>query len=666
MGKKDRPGDKFDINPHKPTSRVARQTLVPGKISGMSLTLICLLLILATVIVYGQTFHFGFVQYDDGPFVYENPMVKAGLSQSTVAWAFTTLDYQSWQPLTTLSYLTDSQLFGLNPGAEHAINVVFHILATILLFFAFFRMTAQPWRSAFIACVFAIHPLHVESVAWISERKDVLSTFFEMLCLLLYVRYVQAPATMRYFLMALAFACSLMSKPMGVTFPVILLLLDFWPLRRFTWRSDQFPGVAKLMLEKLPLAAMSIGIGVITLIWQNKAGAVVSADRIGWSTRLANVPVSYARYIWKALWPGNLAVLYPFQHPAPAETLLSLVFILGISSIALRTSTRRPSFFVGWFWFVCTLVPVIGLVQVGNQGMADRYMYVPLIGLSLIVVWPAMDVIEGFPAWRNAVSIACIGWLLIMGVTAFKTAGYWQDSQTLFAHALGVTENNDVMATSLGLVLQAEGRNSEASGLYRQALKSNTGNQIAKNNLGTLLEREGQYAEALKLYREAVALDPSYAMAQQNLGARLLQAGEQQEAVLHLLEAVRLSPQSATAHGILGIALCAQGRLSEAQQHLERSLDLSPSDATVVNNLCWVLLQRGKPQESIDRCREALRLSPDFVNARLNLANALIAQGDKMQASRELTRLLEQDPGNLEARAAMDRIRHDLDRGATK
>ncbi len=557
----------------------------------MQSIIVCLLLALAIVAIYAQTATHGYVAYDDDQYVYQNPWVKAGLTIPNVAWAFTTFFYANWHPLTWISYMLDFSLFGGNPGAQHLENVALHLGFTLLLFFALARMTHQPWRCVLVAAIFAVHPLHVESVAWISERKDVLSTFFEMLALLLYVRYGAKPSARRYLLVVWAFALSLLAKPMAVTFPFVLLLLDYWPLRRIKW-PPKAASIGRLLVEKTPLLAMATVTSVLTFMAQRGYGAVMSLTHLPLPARIANAAIAIVDYVGKAFWPVDLAVLYPARPPAPAAAAAAMLILVGLTALAWRWSRQRPYFAVGWLWYLGMLVPVIGLVQVGVQAMADRYTYVPMVGLSIALVWTIADFVENRAALRTAGAAVAILALFLLAGTAYQQTTYWKTSRALFEHTLAVTRDNYVI----------------------------------ENNLGVVLANEGHSAEAVALYREALATAPGYAAALANLGHEQLESGQLDQAQSNLMKALDLSPNLATAQADLGLLLAARGDFEEARRHIERSLILAPGDADNESNLCYVLTHLGRPDEAIAHCDTALRISPAMSNAQFNLNNALTAR----------------------------------------
>jgi tetratricopeptide (TPR) repeat protein len=582
--------------------------------------LVCLALVIATLAIYSRTFGYGFVAYDDDKYVYENPVLRAGLTGANLAWALSTFYFANWYPLTWISYLTDVQFFGFNAGEMHAVNVLLHLLTTLLLFLALVRMTGQSWRSALVAGLFALHPLNVQSVAWISDRKDVLSAFFAALTLFLYAGYARAPSALRYISVALALALSLMSKTMAVTLPFALLLLDFWPFGRLGRRA---------ILEKVPLIAMAAIAGTLTFLAQRSYGAVVVLAHLPFSVRAANAVVSYAGYIAKAIWPADLAAYYP-PHP---HSLLSVFgaasILLVITAAAVKWARRCPYLLMGWLWFLGMLVPVIGIVlQVGDQAVADRYAYLPMVGLFIAAIWTAADAIAQRHAHgtllRCAAAVALL-WLATLAMVSARQAAYWADSRTLFEHALAVTDGNYIMA----------------------------------NNLGVILARQpGQSARAMALYRQALAVAPFHAAAHANLGSELAKSGQWEEARQHLEAAVRLDPSMAAPQANLGIVFAAEGNYQEAQRHFEESLRLDPAQPEAQNNMCGVLLQLGRPEEAAAHCTEALKMRPGYAKARINLARALALQGREAEAERELNLLLRDNPNDPSARQALLNLRN--------
>jgi tetratricopeptide (TPR) repeat protein len=507
-------------------------------------------LALATVALYARVAHHAFLFYDDVLYVTQNPVVRAGLTVDGVAWAFRTLHAWNWHPLTWLSHMLDVELFGLAPGAHHLVNVALHAANAAILLVVLARMTGAPWRSALVAALFAVHPLHVESVAWVAERKDVLSTLFGLLALGAYARYARRASPGGYTLVALALTASLLAKPMWVTAPFLLLLLDVWPLGRLRppgWAGAEGGATIPLrraVLEKVPLLALSAASCAVTLLAQTKGGATESLD-VALGTRLANATVSYARYLGATVWPSPLSPYYPYDGARlPAwEVAAAAAGLVAITALALRRTRTCPALAVGWLWFLGTLVPVIGLVQVGAQGRADRYTYLPSIGLFLAIAW-AIPEVAG--RRRAAVAAAAAAAVVALSAVAWRQIGFWSDHVTLFQHAVGVTRDNAVahLVLSQGL---AEG---------------------------------GDLRAALVHAREAARLDPRNARARKNLGYVYYRLGLVDESIDELRAAVALAPDYAEAHGNLGIAYGRKGLIREAMEELAAELRLRSAQAS--------------------------------------------------------------------------------------
>jgi tetratricopeptide (TPR) repeat protein len=490
-----------------------------------------LLLVALVWAVYGSVGSNGFVAYDDPSYVQENPVVKLGLTADGVRWAFTTWTVANWHPLTWLSHMLDVQLFGVDPAWHHRENVLWHCANALLLLAFLHRTTGGWWRSALAAALFAVHPLRVESVAWISERKDVLSTFFFLLALLAYVAYVRRPSPLRYLAIALSFALGLLAKPMVVTLPAVLLLLDVWPLRRLPAGRLTAAALWPLLREKLPLFALSAVSSAVTFLAQAHGGAVRSVQGLPLSARAANAVVSAVAYLGKTLWPTDLAVLYP--HPGyrpggiPAwKVAFATALLLGITAIALREARRRPYLLAGWGWYLVTVLPVIGLLQVGQQGMADRYTYLPLIGPVFAAVWAAGEAVERLRVPRAALAVT--GLVLVLGAASFARvqAGYWRDSLTLFDHATRVTEDNRIAWKNVGSARFERGEPAEALAAFAEAARIDPDDPDLWFDQGLALSALGRYGEATSHFERAIQLEPGDGESWFNLGiawARLRQ-----------------------------------------------------------------------------------------------------------------------------------------------
>jgi protein O-mannosyl-transferase len=517
-------------------------------------------LVAVTLTVYAQVMSHQFIILDDNRYIRENPIVNQGLTLTGIAWAFTTFHAANWHPLTWLSHMLDSQIFGLNAGGHLLVNALIHASNTVLLFLFLRRVTGAKWRSAIVAALFALHPLHVESVAWAAERKDTLSTFFGLLSLVAYARYVETPSWKRYALVAVALALGLMAKPMLVTWPFVLLLLDYWPLHRFQWKPATgterlIKALVPLVREKLPLFCLVAASMIITFIAQSHGGAVRTLVDVPISLRLSNAIVSYAKYLFLTVWPSGLAVYYPFSRTGvPAwQFLCAIVLLTVITTFAFRQATERPYLLGGWLWFVGTLVPVIGLLQVGGAAMADRYHYVPSIGLFVAFVFGLSDLARAFRIDRVAMGALTVVALLILACLTAVQIGRWRNSATLFEYTLSLTPDNRMIENNLGTILGESGRYDGAAAHFAKALRIKPdfleviSDADIRGNLGMLLARQGKAAEAVEQLNETLRLNPNSAEAHNNLGVVLLRSGRAEESVPHFSAAIRLKPELAVA-----------------------------------------------------------------------------------------------------------------------
>jgi tetratricopeptide (TPR) repeat protein len=561
---------------------------------------ICLGLVLSTLLVYSQVGDFKFVNYDDNLYVYQNPHVLGGLTLESIKWAFTAVtgvDY--WRPVSLLSHVLDVQLFWLQSGMHHWVNVLLHLLSSILLYLSLRRATGAQYLSAFVAFVFALHPLHVESVAWVAERKDVLSTFFWFVALYAYIRYAERPSLGRYLAVAVPFCLGLMSKPTVVTFPFTLLLLDVWPLRRFQW--------PKTIWEKLPLIALSAAASVATYVVQRSVGAVGTTPL---SLRLENVFISYTRYIGQMFWPARLAVFYPYPPSIPAwEVVAAIAVMLTVTFLVLRAWRTLPYLAVGWLWYLGTLVPVIGFVRAGGQAHADRYMYIPIVGLSIMLAWGAADIISRWPRARPAICAAGILFCAACMVYARIVTAYWQNTETLFQQALDVTQDNIVAEYDLGTYLNDMQRFQEAIPHLEAALRIEPEKANAQNNLGVSLIRTGDCAGAIPHLETALRIKPGYPDASHNLASCEMAAGNYTEAIRHFEAVVQANPASGGAHFWLGTALeKIPARAPEALAEYETALRLNPNDVMINTHLGELLADMGRTSEAISHLEAAQRV----------------------------------------------------------
>lgn len=542
------------------------------------LLIFSLILAVFTLAVFDQVRDFDFVHYDDDTYVAANRQVRSGLTAASVAWAFTATDAGFWHPLTWLSLMCDYEIYRLNPGGYHGTNLIWHLFNTLLLFFILAALTDAPGKSAFVAGLFALHPLHVESVAWIAERKDVLSTFFWLLTTGAYAAYAKRPALSRYGIVMLFFSLGLMAKPMLVTLPLVLLLLDFWPLGRVRgWQEkgmacfSQAPHAAPaeikprtigyLLLEKAPLLLLALPVAALVFHTESRVGALASLEAFPLATRISHALVSYWLYLGKTFWPIHLAIFYP--HPGPWPLFIvgaALVGLLFITYVCLEFRSRFPYAAVGWFGYLGVMAPVSGLVQLGSQGMADRYTYLPLIGIFIMIAWGVPDILARWRGKKTVLPLAAVAILALMAGMAWQQAGYWRNAVTLFRHALKVTK----------------------------------GNYLAHNNLGAALAREDKFDAALIQYEAALRLRPQYVDALFNMGEALATKGKPAEAERYYRDALRLKPSFAEAHNNLAIILAQEGKTVEAVRHFEAALDIRPDYETAKQNLRLLLRKQEK------------------------------------------------------------------------
>jgi tetratricopeptide (TPR) repeat protein len=609
-----------------------------------------------TVFVYAPVRHFGFIPIDDPSFVSENTHVAGGPTWSAIVWAFSTGHTGNWHPLTWLSHMLDVEVFGISAPGHHLVSLALHLANTLLLFWVLVYMTRAPGRSACVAALFAVHPLHVESVAWVAERKDVLSTLFFLLALWAYAAYVRRPATGRYLRMLICFALGLMAKPMLVTLPLLLVLLDIWPLGRLTTEPgtrnrpgsglprNWFSALARLVPEKIPLFVLSAASSLVTYLVQQRAGAVSTLDQIPFSLRAANALVSYVVYLGKMIWPVHLAVLYPYPQDIPALWVTGAALTLICISVAVfRSAGRRPYLLVGWFWYLVTLFPVIGLIQVGIQSMADRYTYIPLVGIFILIAWGVPGLLAG-RSGRRLLPVAASVAVLLCAITARAQVRFWENGITLWEHTVELTLGMDNYAAhiSLGRVLRQQGRLDEAVAHFTEAVRIRSASPEAHHDLWLALSDQGKFDEALASLSETVRLNPGRADNQAELGVALSRLGKTGEAIPHYLEALRLNPDSAEVHNALGIALSGGGKTVEGSQHFKEAIRLKPDFAEAHFNLGLSLRSQGQAEEAYTQFSEAVRLRPDYPEAQNALGLGLAAQGkvgDAITHYREALRL---------------------------
>jgi protein O-mannosyl-transferase len=611
---------------------------------------LALVIVAATLAVYAQVWHHDFVVYDDPKYVTANEHVRAGLARDSLVWAFTAIHDANWFPLTWMSHMADVQWFGLHAGSHHLTNVFIHAASAVLLFAALRRMSRARWPSALAAALFALHPLHVESVAWVAERKDVLSGLFWMMTLVGYAHYVGRPGRWRYLLVAVPFALGLLSKPMVVTLPFVLLLLDAWPLGRLRLESGA-TGVAPLFVEKLPLLFLTGASAAVTLVAQNTGGAIVELSRLPFGSRAENALVSYAAYVVSYVWPARLAVFYPFPPAIPWWQIgATVVGFVAASALVWRRATASPYLAVGWCWYVGTLVPVIGLVQVGSQARADRYTYIPAVGLSIMLAWGMAELAHRRPRARAPMAVLGAAVVAACIPLTWSQVRTWLDSETLFRHALAVTSNNYLATDGLGVVLGSQGRMEDAVALFEEAVRIEPDYAESRSNLGAALLGQGRAAEALPHLLHAVRLNPTLYEARVNLAACYRELGQPAAAALAYEEAVRRRPGDAAAQSGLGMMLAAQGRMEEGIVHLRESVRLAPTSADGHYDLARALLGLGRAQEAAAEFSETLRLHPDFAEAHFGLGGILARQDRIQEAIAEYGTAVRLAPGFVRAR----------------
>jgi len=529
-------------------------------------------------------------------------------------WAFRTFHGANWHPVTWISHMADWEAYGAQPGLHHLTSVLLHVVNSLLLALVLRGMTGAFWRSALVAALFALHPLHVESVAWIAERKDVLSTFFWLLAMMAYGRYARSPGVGRYLAVMAALAIGLMAKPMLVTLPVVFVLLDYWPLDRYA-AAARAGKVRLLLAEKVPFFLLSIGSSCVTFVAQRQGGAVRDMDVFPLWQRFGAAAAGYLRYLGKALWPARLGVFYPYGSGPPSWLMFLALAVLSGLTVCVFRAWRRRAILVGWLWFGITLVPVIGLVQVGSHAIADRYTYVPYIGLFMILAW-WIPVRRLGPQRRLAAAAVAAAVLLALACRTWVQVGHWQNSITLWTRTIAVTLPNCVAHNSLGGALHGAGRIEEAAAHFGAALRIKPRYAAAHYNLGLCLETKGRQEEAIRHFEEAVAIKQDYADPHENLGVARYHQGDVKSALRHLREAIRIRPGFASAHGNLGGVLHDQGRVDEAVPHYREALRLNPELHSVHYNLGLAMEERGNTGDALRHFREASRLRPEDIEAR--------------------------------------------------
>jgi tetratricopeptide (TPR) repeat protein len=594
---------------------------------------LCLAIALVTAALYWRTAGFPFV-YDDVACIAENPIVQRGLTSTGLHYAWTQPIASQWHPLTTMSFMLVVELFGKSAGPQHVLNVLLHIANSLLLMLFLTRMTGRPWRSGVVAALFAIHPLHVESVAWVAERKDVLSGLFWMLVMSAYARFVDRRGAGAYALTLALFALGLLCKPMLVTLPLVLLLLDYWPLARTQGPGDGEQGtegkkrLRSLLLEKAPLLAMSVGAGVAAVWAQSAGGALADMQSYPAGVRIANALVAYVGYLVKALWPARLAVYYPHPHAAlPVwQVMGSVALLMGVTALVIAFRRRRPYVLVGWLWYLITMLPVIGLVQVGEQAMADRYTYLPLIGIFVMVVWL---VPEPSTTARRVLYAACTAAMMAgLCCAAYTQVGYWRSAAALFGHAIRVTNNNDLAYNNMGSALLEEGDPRGALQNLRKAEAINPDDGDIQNNLGRAYRDCGDLPSALEHLQAAVEYDPMRGSYQGNLGIVLAKMNRLPEALDHFRAAVRLRPEDVGGRMNLAQCLFLLGHRAQAEKEFRAALELDPRNPELLSKYAALLASTGRVDQAVSMARKAVEASPNDTALR-QLLDQLEAMKDR-------------------------------------
>jgi len=574
-------------------------------------------LALVTIGLYWPATNHDFVNYDDNLYVTENPHVQGGLNPEGVKWAFSNPVAGNWHPLTMLSHMLDCQLYGLKPWGHHLTSVLLHALNTVLVFLLLRNLTGMLWRSMLVAAVFGLHPLHVESVAWVAERKDVLSAFFGLLALIFYASYAQKrsrverqesrantavsaldprPSALDYSLALFFFALGLLSKPMLVTWPFVMLLLDYWPLGRVSNVECRVSRARHLVAEKIPFFALAIVMSGVTFVAQKQTGTLAVVENLSLGARSANALISYCRYLGKLFWPSDLAIFYSYAGKWPLDlVIMAGGLILGLTVLFIVQRRRHPFLLMGWLWYLGTLVPVIGLVQVGDQAMADRYAYIPSLGVLILTIWGIYELTRRWRYQEQALSVAgCAVIVLCCGMTR-QQLGYWKDDETLFRHALEVTEHNYVAHNGLGNALDEKGQSAAAIDQFQEAIRLKPDFADACYNLGNVFGKNGQTDAAIRQFQEAIRLKPDFAEAYNNLGFALGMTGQTDAAIRQFQEAIRLKPDFAEAHNNLGFALGIKGQTDEAIRQFQEAIHLKPDFAQARNNLARALQMKNAP-----------------------------------------------------------------------
>ena len=632
--------------------------MAPMKPSRLLPLIICLFLILMTLAAYWNVQHNDFINLDDNLYITDNPYIKKGWTTDNFLWAFTKVHAGHWHPMTWLSHMLDVELFGLHPGRHHFVSLIFHIINSLLLFILFQKMTGEVWKSALIAGLFALHPLRVESIAWAAERKDVLSAFFFFLTIYTYLHYFEKIQFRRYLLTLLSFAMALMSKPMAVTLPFVLLLLDYWPLGRFqSGDQERRHPMIQLTLEKIPLFLFTFVMSIFTFMSHLQSGAVTPFDKLPLSIRIGNALIYYLRYIWKMLCPNALAVFYPHPIHLPLwEVIGAILLIIIITIVVIAVRREHPYLAVGWFWYLGTLIPVIGLTQAGTQAMADRFTYIPMVGLSLMISFGIPNIFMRWRFTRIILIPSGIFIFLILAILSSIQVGRWQNSVTLFTHTLNVTSNNYLIHNNLGVTLMRQGKYPEALFHLKKAIEIKPKYADAYHNLGTLLFLQGNGKEALNHFALALEYNPEKAETHSSIGGILAKQEKFKEALFHFSEAVRINKADGEAHYNLGTILLQQGKTQEGVYSLNQSLETLPENPKTHHNLGLAFESMGELEKAVEHYRKSLRIDSKNADTHFCLASLFSKQGRGEEAIFHLNETIKLNPGDSEAHYLLGNI----------
>jgi protein O-mannosyl-transferase len=620
---------------------------------------LALLLAVTTAAAYWRTATYGFVRYDDPDYILQNRHVTQGLTWENAKWAFSAFHAANWHPLTWLSHMADIEVFGTWAGGHHLVSLIIHIITAILLMLLLFYTTARLWPAAFVAALFALHPAHVESVAWASERKDVLCGFFWVGGLLMYAFYARKPSVRRYLAVAVFFVLGLLSKPMMVTFPLVLLLFDYWPLERFELRWRDF---GRMLLEKIPLFLLAATSCLVTL--RAQTGAIADIKVLGLWTRLGNAAISYGRYVLAMVWPFDLALFYPLVNRVDKLQLAAaLALIIAVSALAIWLARRHRYILMGWLWYLIVLIPVIGLVQVGTQSHADRYTYLPFIGLFVAIVWVVSDLLDRKPALLKPVFGLAVAVLVLLTGLTYRQVGYWRDDLSLFGRSVLVSRGNPEMLANVGVILAERGGRQEGLEALRMALAQSPHNEAVLVSMATLLLDDGQYQDANEYFTKAIAIRNNNWESQFGMARTQSGLGNPVLAETYCRHAIDLYPETPDTYNLLGIIMVQQNRLDDAIAAFRKAAETPPGIASARLNLARLYAFKGDKQTAIDECRKSIVMLPHPASY-LYLAELLGDTGKAEEAEAALNDGIARLPDDASLHIALAKLLEKQGRGA--